>query len=148
MALRDKVLAATGLKDPRMQPDGTFVMQPEGWETRGPELVAEAEALMRTKTTEEWGAIFERHGVPAGPLYFIEELFGHPQTLENGLEVELEHPALGHMRMVGPPFQMSATPLEAQGPSPMLGADTDTVLGEAGYSSGEIEAMRASGAIR
>jgi crotonobetainyl-CoA:carnitine CoA-transferase CaiB-like acyl-CoA transferase len=148
MGLRQKVLAATGLKDPRMQPDGTFVMAPEGWGERGPQLVAEAEALMRSKTTEEWGVIFEKHGVPAGPLYFIEELFGHPQTLENGLEIELDHPALGHMRMVGPPFQMSGTPLAPQGPSPELGADTDRVLREVGYGDAEIEAMRAAGAIR
>ena len=33
MALRHKVMAATGLKDPRLQPDGTFIMVPPGWET-------------------------------------------------------------------------------------------------------------------
>ena len=147
MSLRIKVLAATGLKDPRFQPDGSFVMQPEGWDVRGPQLVAEAEALFHTRTTGEWGDIFEKHGVPAGPLHFIEELFGHPQTLENGLEVELEHPLLGHMRMVGPPFQMSASPLAPQGPSPMLGEHTDETLAGAGFTQAEIEGMRSSGAI-
>lgn len=146
-ALRLKVLAATGLKDPRFQPDGTFVVAPEGWDVRGPELVKEAEALFRTKTTEEWGQLFEKHGVPAGPLYFIEELFNHPQTLANGLQVELDHPLLGPMKLVGPPFQMSETPLAAQFPSPMLGEHTDTVLGEAGYDAAEIAALRESGVI-
>lgn len=147
MSLRIKVLAATGLKDPRFQPDGSFVMVPEGWDVRGPQLVAESEALFMTKTTEEWGKLFEQHGVPAGPLLFIEELFGHPQTLENGLEVELEHPLLGHMRMVGPPFQMSESPLAAQGPSPMLGEHTDMTLAAAGFTEAEVAAMRESGAI-
>ncbi|MGE5597054.1 MAG: CaiB/BaiF CoA transferase family protein [Hyphomicrobiales bacterium] len=146
--LRRKVLAATGLHDPRYKPDGSFEMMPEGWAELGPKLVAEAEALYRTKTTEEWGQIFEKAGVPAGPLYFIEELFGHPQTLENGLEVELEHPLLGHMRMVGPPFQMSDSPLAPQGPSPILGGDTDAVLADAGYSEEEIAKMREAGVIR
>lgn len=146
-ALRLKVLAATGLKDPRFQPDGSFVMAPEGWDVRGPELVQEAEALFRTKTTEEWGQLFEKHGVPAGPLYFIEELFDHPQTLANGLQVEMDHPLLGPMKLVGPPFQMSETPLAAQFPSPMLGEHTDTVLGEAGYDEAAIGALRESGVI-
>lgn len=147
MALRIKVLAATGLVDPRFQPDGSFVMAPEGWDVRGPELVKEAEALFRTKTTEEWGAQFEKHGVPAGPLFFIEELFDHPQTMENGLQVHMEHPMLGGMKLVGPPFQMSESPLEAQFPSPMLGEHNDEVLAEAGLSPAKIDALRAAGTI-
>ncbi|MEO8540956.1 MAG: CoA transferase [bacterium] len=146
-ALRVKVLAATGIKDPRFQPDGSFVVAPAGWETRGPELVKEAEALFRTRTTEEWGLLFEQHGVPAGPLYFIEELFNHPQTIANGLQVEMDHPLLGTMKLVGPPFQMSETPLAAQFPSPMLGEHTDEVLAEAGLSTDRIEALRAAGVI-
>ena len=109
--------------------------------------VTEAETLFMTKTTEEWGKLFETHGVPAGPLFFIEELFGHPQTLENGLEVELDHPMLGHMRMVGPPFQMSVSPLAAQGPSPMLGQHTDETLAGAGFSEAQIGKLRDDGAI-
>lgn len=146
-ALRLKVLAATGMNDPRFLPDGSFVMQPEGWDVRGPQLVKEAEALFRSKTTEEWGALFEKHGVPAGPLYFIEELFNHPQTMANGLQVEMDHPLLGTMKLVGPPFQMSETPLEAQFPSPMLGEHTDEVLGEAGLNSARIDELRAAGVI-
>jgi crotonobetainyl-CoA:carnitine CoA-transferase CaiB-like acyl-CoA transferase len=147
MALRFKFMAATGIKDPRLQPDGTFVMAPEGWETRGPELVKEAEALFKTKATEEWGKLFEQHGVPAGPLYFIEELFDHPQTMENGLQVHMDHPLLGGMKLVGPPFQMSNSPLEAQFPSPMLGEHNDEVLAEAGLSSDRIEELRAAGIV-
>ena len=147
MALRLKYLAATGLKDRRFLPGGGFEMAPEGWDVDGPKLVVEAEALFLSRTTEEWGKQFETHGVPAGPLFFIEELFGHPQTLENGLEVEIDHPMLGHMRMVGPPFQMSVSKLAPQGPSPMLGQHTDETLAAAGYSESEIATMRENGAI-
>jgi crotonobetainyl-CoA:carnitine CoA-transferase CaiB-like acyl-CoA transferase len=51
------------------------------------------------------------------------------------------------MKLVGPPFQMSETPLAAQFPSPMLGEHTDEVLGEAGLDSGQIETLRAAGVI-
>ncbi len=148
MSLRVKVLAATGLRDPRFKEDGSFEVSPPGWAENGPKLVAEAEALFRTKTTEEWAAALEANGVPAGPVFFIEEVFGHPQVAANGLETELDHELLGHFRMVGPPFQMSETPLAPQGPSPVLGADNERVLAEAGYSAAEIERMREAGIIR
>ena len=111
-------------------------------------LTVEASSLlMLTKTTEEWGALFEAAGVPSGPVYFIEELFENPQTLANGLVAELDHELLGHMRMVAPPFQMSESPLAPQGPSPVLGGDTTRVLLEAGYTPEEIDAMTAAGVI-
>jgi formyl-CoA transferase len=143
-----KVLEVTGLKDPRFGDDGTFAYAPEGWETIGPALVAEAEALYRAKSTEEWGRLFEAAGVPAGPVYFVEELFDHPQTAENGLVADLEHELLGHMRMVGPAFQMSESPLAPQGPSPVLGADNDEVLKRVGLTDEQIGALREAGALR
>jgi formyl-CoA transferase len=146
--LRLKTLKATGLRDPRFKEDGSFDPMPADWATIGPKLVEEAEALYRSKTSEEWAKILEANGVPAGPVYFVEELFGNPTIAANGLEVEIEHPLLGKLKMVGPPFQMSGTPLAPQGPSPMLGADTDTVLAEAGYSEKEVESLREAGVIR
>lgn len=146
--LRKKVLTATGLHDPRFQEDGTFVLAPEGWETMGPKLVEEAEALFRTKTTDEWGRLLQDVGVPSGPVFFIEELFEHPQATENGLVQNLEHAILGPMRMVAPPFQMSDTRLAAQGPSPVLGADTDTKLSALGYTDTDIAGLRENGVIR
>ncbi len=142
-----KVRAATGIEDPRDKPDGSFEINPPGWDEEGPKLVAKAEALFRAKTTAQWGAIFEEYGVPAGPMHYIEELFDHPQTAANGLVADIEHPILGHLRMVGPPFQMSETPLAPQGPSPILGADSDDILAAAGYSASEVQELRASGVI-
>jgi formyl-CoA transferase len=147
-SLRRKILEVTGLKDPRFREDGTFVLAPEGWQEMGPKLVGEAEALYRTKTTDEWGELFEAAGVPAGPVYFVEELFDHPQTAENNLVADIEHELLGHLRMVGPAFQMSESPLAPQGPSPILGADNDETLRHAGLSGERIAALRAAGKLR
>ena len=102
-SLRLKVLAATGLKDPRFKEDGTFELMPEGVEEWGPKLVGEAEALFASKTTDEWVEIMEKNGVPAGPMYFVDELFEHPQTDANGPSSSMSITSfLGHMRMVGP----------------------------------------------
>lgn len=146
--LRLLTIGVLGITDPRFRPDGSFDLAPPNWEVDGPKLVEEVEALYLTKTTAEWGELFQAAGVPAGPVHFIEELFGHPQTQANGLEIEVDHELLGHMRLVGPPFQMSESPLAAQGPSPVLGADTDTVLAGIGYGEAEIAKLRDSGVIR
>ena len=42
----------------------------------------DAEALFLSKTTDEWLAILDRAGVPAGPLKYTEELLEDPQVLE------------------------------------------------------------------
>lgn len=146
--LRTKVLKATGLKDPRYREDGSFEIAPEGWDVMGPKLVEEAEALFRTKTSAEWGQILEDAGVPSGPVYFIEELFDHPQTRENKLVASIDHEILGPMRMVGSPFQMSESPLSPKGPSPVLGGDNDAILADLGLSPEEIESLRESRVIR
>ena len=70
-----------------------------------------------------------------------------PQVQALGIMVDLEHPLTGPERMVGPPFNMSATPPQAEGASPPLDGDTDEVLIEYGYSAEEIAALRSSGAI-
>ncbi|MEX2032095.1 MAG: CoA transferase, partial [Dehalococcoidia bacterium] len=64
-----------------------------------------------------------------------------------GYAVELEHELAGPVRMQAPPWKMSKTPPAPQGPSPVLGRHTDEILAAAGYSSDEIAAMRAEGAI-
>jgi crotonobetainyl-CoA:carnitine CoA-transferase CaiB-like acyl-CoA transferase len=146
-ALRRKLCDAIGVEDKR-------IGDPE-WNPRLPEskeyalnLVAQAEAIFKEKTTDEWLAIFDQAGVPAGPFKFTHELVDDDQVLANDLQVTVEHPLAGSIRMVGPALQMTETPLGVQGASPMLGEHNDDVLSSIGYSAEEIEAMRASGAIR
>jgi crotonobetainyl-CoA:carnitine CoA-transferase CaiB-like acyl-CoA transferase len=46
------------------------------------------------------------------------------------------------------PVRLDATPGQAPGPPPELGADGEAVLREAGYSESEVTRLRAVGAIR
>jgi crotonobetainyl-CoA:carnitine CoA-transferase CaiB-like acyl-CoA transferase len=61
--------------------------------------------------------------------------------------VEIEHPTLGHLRTLGSPIKMSATPPDVSRRAPRLGEHTDEVLAEAGFSESEVEALRRAGAI-
>ena len=146
--LRVKLLGATGLSDWRIgkRPQDIDVMDPEV-QRMGKELVDQAEALFASKTNDEWLAILDAAGVPAGPLKFTEELLDDPQVLENGYIDSFDHPLMGPVRMAGPMIQMSETPLRPQGASPTLGEHTDEVLRAAGYDDTQIAALRDSGVL-
>jgi formyl-CoA transferase len=146
--LRIKFLRATGMEDWRIgkKPSEVDPTDPAVKEF-GAKLVEQAEALFKTKTTDEWLRIMDEHGVPAGPVRFTEELLEDEQALENGYITSLEHPFMGPVRMAGPMIQMTGTPLAVQGPSPTLSQHTDDVLRELGYDDTRITALRERGVL-
>jgi crotonobetainyl-CoA:carnitine CoA-transferase CaiB-like acyl-CoA transferase len=146
--LRIKFLRATGMEDWRVgkKPSEVDVTDPEV-QAFGARLVEQAEALFKTKTTDEWLRIMDEHGVPAGPVRFTEELLEDEQALENNYITSFDHPFMGPVRMAGPMIQMSETPLAAQGPSPTLSQHTDEVLRELGYDDARIADLHERGVL-
>jgi formyl-CoA transferase len=146
-SLRRKLCDTLGVEDVRIGNPAWDPMTPEAREyAEG--LVKQAEEIIRQKTTDEWLAIFDAGGVPAGPFKFAQELMNDPQVLANDLQVEVDHSLVGSVRMVGAPLQMSETPLAVQGPSPALGQHTEEILEALNYSADQIDALRSAGVIR
>ncbi|ABC64951.1 CaiB/BaiF CoA transferase family protein [Erythrobacter litoralis] len=58
------------------------------------------------------------HGIPAGPINRLDEVFSDPQVVERGLKVDL-----GGLASVRSPFTFSEAELALDRPSPMLGED-------------------------
>jgi len=107
-------------------------------------LIDRIERITAEGTRDHWIARFEAAGIPCGPINNYEEVYADPQVRARGMIVEVEHPALGRVRMPGPPVKMSATPPVASRPAPLLGQHTREVLREAGYSDAEISERFAS----
>ena len=138
--LRKKAADAMGVIDPRFS---------EGYDPDDPDsmkaidsLSEQIKSILITKTCEEWLAIFDAAGVPAGPVRFIQELTHDEQVIANDMVVEVNHSLAGKVRMAGPMIQMSETPLEAKSASPALGEHTDQIMLELGYSEEEITDLR------
>jgi len=135
---RERMRAALRIEDPL-----------EGSNARAAprEAIDRIEAMFEERTTDEWMAIFDTHGVPASPVWFVEELLDNPQVVENGYVVDLEHDLTGSQTMAAPPWRMSDSPPQAQGAAPPLGRDTRRWLRELGYGEEDICALADSGAI-
>jgi formyl-CoA transferase len=69
-----------------------------------------------------------------------------PHTYVNGYLREVDHPNYGPISIVGNPIAMSATPPEPGIVAPELGAHTEEVLLEAGFTWEEIGELRDEGA--
>ena len=106
---------------------------------------AAVEAKLAAGTTEEWIERLNAAGVPCGRVMGLSEVFSDPQVLDQQMVLRQEHSGHGTVSMLGFPVKFAAAPCALRRPAPELGADTDTVLREFGYSDNDIARLRASG---
>ncbi len=126
--------------DPRFATNGARVANREALRP----LIA---ARLAASPAAAWLGRLADADVPAGPINDLATAFASPQVAALGAIVDIEHPALGPLRQVGPPFALRATPASVRTPPPLLGEHTDAILAELGYGTAEIDAMRADGTI-
>jgi crotonobetainyl-CoA:carnitine CoA-transferase CaiB-like acyl-CoA transferase len=111
------------------------------------ELEAALAPYFKARTSGDLLGRFETLGVPAGPVYDINQMHQDPQVLARRMVVEVAHARLGPVRTIGLPVKFSDTPGEVSQGAPMFGQHTREVLRECGFADAEIDALAAEGAI-
>ncbi|HVC53950.1 MAG TPA: CoA transferase [Stellaceae bacterium] len=102
-------------------------------------VTAMLDEALSARTSAEWLDAFAGQ-VPAAPVNDVKQALDNPFVAERGRLGDY-----GPVRMVkGPVIEEAVPPLA---PAPALGADTDAVLAECGFSPPEIAALRAERVI-
>ncbi|APX97461.1 CaiB/BaiF CoA transferase family protein [Natronorubrum daqingense] len=109
-------------------------------------LEAEIEATLGTKTTDEWIEIIaEDAGVPAGPVYDVEEALTNPQIEARGTITELEHPELGTVPVIEHPLKFDRAETGFDRAPPLLGEHNRDVFRDLGYTEAELDELAEEG---
>jgi crotonobetainyl-CoA:carnitine CoA-transferase CaiB-like acyl-CoA transferase len=102
---------------------------------------------LRTRPTAEWVAALNEAGVPAGPVYRVDETFADPQVRHLDMDAAVEHPVLGHLDLVRAPVTTSRGLASVRAPSPEAGQHTAEVLAELGLSPEQVDELRGRGVV-
>jgi crotonobetainyl-CoA:carnitine CoA-transferase CaiB-like acyl-CoA transferase len=126
---------------PHLATDPRFLTMPARLENREA-LTTILDGIFLQHPTAYW---VEKLGgiVPVAPVYDLAQALDNPRT--GDMIATVDHPQ-GPLRVLANPIRLDGKRLPTRA-SPKLGADTDAVLDEAGFTSAEIADLRASGTI-
>jgi crotonobetainyl-CoA:carnitine CoA-transferase CaiB-like acyl-CoA transferase len=114
----------------------------------GQELSALFADWCRAQTTEKVMAELTRAGIAAGPVLRPEDVLDDPQVRFTGHLVDIPYPGMPRPAPIADfPVTLSDSPGRIRGPAPTLGADTDGILSELGFSVTRINRLRGEGVI-
>ena len=110
-------------------------------------LVEQLTPIFRGGRREDWLRRLTEMDVPAAPINTLDEVFADPQVQTYGFPIEVEHPKMGKMKLLGNAVDMSRTPPRIDRPPPMLGEHTEEILTGLGFDRAAISDLRVKEAI-
>ncbi len=105
-------------------------------------LNEEIDKRMAAFTSAEAVEKLNKAGVPAGPIYKMDEMFADPQVKHLKMAHPVHSPKLGDIELIGQAINMSRTPFEMKSATPEQGEHTESVLKEFGYDAAAIADFR------
>ena len=147
----DRVFArcAEAVGRPEWQDDPRFSREAERIQTQNRE---EIESYVREwvagQSQADALARLEKHGVPCGPIYRIDEIVADPHYAARENIVRYEHPEVGSVAVPNVVPKLSASPRAITSPPPALGQhNRDIYQGLLGLSEEELATLSAEGVI-
>ncbi|MEO8143778.1 MAG: CoA transferase [Betaproteobacteria bacterium] len=119
----------------------------EGRAKNRKELNEEVARGLATRTSAEWVDIFNKAGVPCGPIYRMDQVFADPQVKHMQVRAEVAHPRLGKLGLINQPVKLSRTPAKLVAATPERGEHTDEVLLEIGFTKNEVDDFKRKGIV-
>jgi crotonobetainyl-CoA:carnitine CoA-transferase CaiB-like acyl-CoA transferase len=106
------------------------------------------EAVFAGNTTAHWIEKLDAAGVPGGPVYTYDQTLADPQVLARRMVVDIDHPRIGPMKMLGLPLKSGGELTRIRTPAPVLGQHTREVLAELGYAEADAAGLIAANIVK
>ena len=103
--------------------------------------------ILAGKPRGEWERLIKPTGISVIANRVVEEFRDDPDIRKAGLIVGRNHPNVGQADHLGSVAKLSETPMRIGRPTPLLGAETDEILKEAGYTDKQIESLKLARAV-
>ena len=141
-SLRRKFIAAVGHEDPALTGSVPDV------NAHYSALKPAVEATLASRTTAEWQAHLDAHGVPASGVALPIEMLDDPQPAANDMFHRFDHPTLGATTVLGPPVRVDDGGFVPGPPTPPFGSEARTILAWAGFDEGDVQRFLAGAVLR
>jgi alpha-methylacyl-CoA racemase len=118
-------------------------LPPQGDRTRWPAMQERLAAIFKQKTRDEWVAIMQDTDICFAPVLRMSEAIEHEHNRHRDSFIEIDGIA-----QPAPAPRFLGTPTNVPRPPARVGENTDEILGDWGFSAGEIAALHQSGAVK
>ncbi len=113
------------------------------------ELKQKLNAIFATRGKMAWTLDLVKLGLPAGPIFTLDQVFEDQHVNETGIVEEVEHPTLGTLRLVASPIRMTGMGgRSVRTAPPLLGQHSREVLAGFGFAQARIDALVAAKTIQ
>lgn len=102
--------------------------------------------VLKTRSTAEWLAVFEKWDLPAARMYSMEDILEDEHVRSTGFIRKFVHPSQGELYATTIPTEWSESKPQERRHAPTLGENTLEVLTEFGFRRDEIEKLMNNGA--
>jgi crotonobetainyl-CoA:carnitine CoA-transferase CaiB-like acyl-CoA transferase len=106
------------------------------------------ESRLRHRPAAYWLDAINNAGIPAAPIYTLEQALTSDIARDLDMVAEVEHPTLGPLSVLGRPVKVGRRDGWLRSAPPVLGQDSFDVCRELGLSSEELDQLVADGVLR
>ena len=112
------------------------------------ELINLFKPIFLARTVGEWLEKIEQAEIPCGPINTLDKTFSMSQVQAREMLIEMDHPTIGKLPLVGSPLKFGDTKVEYRIPPPRLGENTAEILKEVlGFTSSKVDDLKSHGVI-